>query len=318
MYYPECPGTHPIKSQHRFLAESLSKLNVPFPEHVPEWAYIKEKISTATKDKVLISEEVFWHLFEQRKEEKLTVIEWIRRQLEGHNVKVVCYLRRQDKWIESWYNQIVKTDVNSNSRLDYLDFINTFRDYGLLDYPGALSPWARVFGKDNLIVRPFEKKTFLGGDIIADFLGILNISLDEAAVRPKNRQVSLCNTACELSSIYNKTPRAAEFKQKFLSVVMAFDAESKDRRRFTTQELALRMLAEYDMSNRMLANEYGQNGAKFFDQNLSGYEDGEFPGLSAQELASFMMYLFQDMQGQIRGLRKRVSELEEKATGESA
>jgi hypothetical protein len=67
---------------------------------------------------------------------------------------------------------------------------------------------------------------------------------------------------------------------------------------------------EFEASNRQLANDYAKEGEDFFDLTLAGYENGEYPGLSVQELANFMIYLFQEQQSQIRGLRKRLLDIE--------
>lgn len=310
IYYPECLDSHPIKTQHRFLTDSLAKAPLPIPQELTEWNYIKDKIKAAPQNKILISEEVLWHLFEQRNSEKIKAVEWIKNQFFDYEVKVVCYLRRQDKWVESWYNQIVKTDVNKNSKLSYQEFIDTYRNYGLLNYLEALAPWVAIFGKDNLIVRPFDRQAFVNDDIIADFMSILGVNLDETVVRPEDLQVSLCNSACELTSIYNKTKRASEFKSKFMGIVRDYDSEVDDRRQFTNKCLAESLLSEFKESNILLSNEYGREGEMFFDTNFPGYEYGEYPGLSTQDLASFVMHLFQDMQRQMLVLRKRVSELE--------
>ena len=89
-----------------------------------------------------------------------------------------------------------------------------------------------------------------------------------------------------------------------------YDAEGKDPRKFTNRELAESLLNDFWDSNVSLSKEYGKGGGIFFDRELSGYEYGEYQGLATQELAAFMIHMFQDMQSQIRGLRRRVSELE--------
>lgn len=308
VYYLECPPEHKIQAQHRFLAESLAGIPLPMPERVAEWTYLRGKIEETTHDRILISEEVFWHIFEHRREEKIQVIDWIRKQLAEYDVRIICYLRRQDKWIESWYNQIVKTDVTSHARMTYAEFIDIYRQYGLLDYNAALRPWEEVFGRENMIVRPFERRHFLDGDIISDFLRILSLRLDDQASRPKDKQVSLCNSACELSYIFNNTSRAREFKQKFRSLITEYDATVEDHRRFTPIEVARELLNEFAESNSLLSDKYCDSDLAFFSDTLSGYEAGEYPGLSVRELAAFMMYAFEDMQGQIRALRRKLNE----------
>jgi hypothetical protein len=310
--YPECPPDHPIKSQHRFLVEPLAGLQRPFPDEIPGWTYIKQKIKASSLSSILISEEVFWHLFERRREEKVEILRWIKNQLSGHDVKIVCYLRRQDKWIESWFNQLTKTDVNHYSRMNYHQFIQAYKDQGMLNYVQALQPWITVFGEDNLIVRPFEKSQFLKGDVIQDFLSIIGVRLLDSGeiVRPADQQVSLCNSACEISNIYNSTVRAKEFKQRFMEIVHAYDEQITDHRRFTPHSIATSLLDEYRSSNQEIAARFGGRLPEFFEPELNDYDAGEFTGTSTQELVRFMIQIFQDQQGQIRQLRKRLSDVE--------
>lgn len=312
VFYPQCPPEHPIQSQHRFLVEPLAGLQAPFPASLPEWDFMRRQIEAAPQKNVLISEEVFWHLFERRSEQKPEILEWIKGQLGSHQIKIVCYLRRQDKWIESWFNQLTKTDVNHYSRMNYAEFINAYENQGMLDYNKAMDPWAKVFGEKNLIVRSFEKGSFEQGDIIHDFMSIFKVDKLEGVVRPKDQQVSLANSACEISNIFNGTPRAREFKPKFMEIVREFDEHVDDRRRFTSKEIAEATLRRHSVSNQKLAKRFKVKLPSFFDLSMSDYERGEYPGLSSQELARFMIHLFQEQQSQIRNLRKRILELERK------
>ena len=307
--YPLCPPGHPIQSQHRFLVEPLAGLHAPYPDRLPAWEYVRTQIEQTSHTKVLISEEVFWHLFERRPDEKVSILEWVREKFQPHEVKVICYLRRQDKWIESWFNQLTKTDVNHYSRMSYADFILAYENQGMLDYNVAIDPWARAFGEKNLIVRSFEKSQFINGDIIQDFLSILGIQDLTNTTRPQDQQVSLANSACEISNIFNSTPRARDFKPKFMDIVRAFDDGVKDRRRFTPREIVVALLKTYENSNERLAQRFQAPLPTFFDMGMSDFEVGEYGGISTQELARFMIHIFQDQQMQIRQLRKRLSDL---------
>lgn len=308
--YPECPVDHPIKSQHRFLVEALGRTEQPLPDRIAQWEFLIEQIQKSSHPLTLISEEVFWHLFEQRSDEKKAAIEWIHRKLGAYDVKIICYVRRQDTWIESWYNQLTKTDVNRHSKMNYLEFISAYRNYGLLDYTASLQPWTDVFGNENMAVRPFQRSDFLEGDIISDFMNLLGVRDLNGTTRPKDQQVSLHNTSCEISALHNKTARATDFKRKFMEIVKSYDGEVNDQRKFTPRTVAEGLISEFKASNQRLAELYFSQRSDFFDESLRGYENGEYPGISPTELTEFVIHLFQDQQSQIRGMRKRISELE--------
>ncbi len=292
--YPDCPGRELMKSQHRFLVTALGRCKLPLPPALVEWEYIKHKIRSSNQPVVLLSEEVFWHLFENRAEERPEAIGWIKRQLSEFNVKVVCYLRRQDSWLESWYNQIVKTDVSQYSRMTFGEFMAHYKQNGLLDYHATLQPWVENFGKENMLVKPFERKKFLNGDIIADFLSLLGLKVEADCIIPKNRQISLSNAACELSTIYNRTKYAKKFKVKFLDMIEEFDQIIDDKRKYIKITEAEELLREYFEPNRKLGISFAPAADNFFDDGMDGYQYGEYAGLSVEELAFFVMTLFND------------------------
>lgn len=97
------------------------------------------------------------------------------RQLD---IKIIVYLRRQDLFIQSQWMQKVKERFCGDFK-DYLAYIA--RTGYPLDYYEYLHNLERVFGKDALIVRVFEKGQFLGEEhtIHSDFLNIFGLKLSD-------------------------------------------------------------------------------------------------------------------------------------------
>jgi hypothetical protein len=88
----------------------------------------------------------------------------------GHDTRIVVYLRRQDSWIQSVINQIVKDR--------FLRFSGNFADIPQLEqmnYLAILQRWEKAFGRDNLLVRVYEKGQLINDDIVADFLSLLGL-----------------------------------------------------------------------------------------------------------------------------------------------
>lgn len=82
--------------------------------------------------------------------------------LEGVEVKVCCYVRRQDLFLDSLYNQFVKQSPG------YAGDLNTFiRLSGpVADYAAHLDLWARIFGKEAIFAASYDA---LKGDLFQDF-----------------------------------------------------------------------------------------------------------------------------------------------------
>jgi hypothetical protein len=92
------------------------------------------------------------------------------------DVKIIVYLRRQDKFIESIYSQYVKLHAHSSFYTKTIqDFIEEYSCY--LDYYKILSNWAQVFGRENIIVRVYEKGQLKDCDIVSDFISTIGLPL---------------------------------------------------------------------------------------------------------------------------------------------
>lgn len=121
---------------------------------------------------VIISDEALWNDFRgfSTGEKIVAYKQYYPR------VKVVVYLRRQDFFVESTWNQIVKGGNTS----DGIEVFSKSSPYAIqsTDYLNKLKEIADVIGKENIIVRIFEKEQFFESngkkDVISDFVYTLN------------------------------------------------------------------------------------------------------------------------------------------------
>lgn len=86
------------------------------------------------------------------------------------NTTVVCYLRRHDRYVEALYKQKVK---NGKAPPDPRRFLE--KEYARLSYSDVLNAYAAVFSKDRVIARPFDRSQFPGGDVVQDFVRLLDV-----------------------------------------------------------------------------------------------------------------------------------------------
>ncbi len=103
------------------------------------------------------------------------------------NIKVIIYLRRQDIFLESLYAQWAKTGMLTKEKMLKDDLKKS------LFFKKHLDDYTELFGKQNVIVRIFEKDALLNGDVVSDFLqtvGLKNITLPDIPQREKNYSLS--------------------------------------------------------------------------------------------------------------------------------
>lgn len=88
---------------------------------------------------------------------------------DAYDVKVVMYLRRQDELLtSSWQQWASKLETDFHAWL-----ITALKQYGQWDR--VLAEWAAHAGKDGMIVRVFDRASFLHGDLLQDFVDAVGL-----------------------------------------------------------------------------------------------------------------------------------------------
>ena len=157
------------------------------------------------------------------------VIERIRSL--GFEVGIICFLRRQDMWIESDYKQHVKGAVDWR---DGIDALLQFRiEKQVLNYNWMLINWARSVGRENVLAVPlipgqhqdYPVRTFLEAIGASDLLpegmqaGVRrNISPPTGLIEPArylkkamlDQGMSMIMTTREVEKFFERVPLEIE------------------------------------------------------------------------------------------------------------
>ena len=129
-------------------------------------AYIKAKLE---KNNIIISSENLWTF-------SYSFLERLKNEF-ADRVEAIVYLRRQDSYVESMWNEVVKIGVVSDILEDYFFFmLSEENDNHGLRYRTRLKRIARIIGKEHIHVRLFEGSVIEGkGRISYDFLRTIGI-----------------------------------------------------------------------------------------------------------------------------------------------
>ena len=128
------------------------------------WQMILKHLQSSN---VILSDEVIWDY-----DPSTTTAEIIRSVKNRYdNIKIVCYLRRQDLYIESYWNQCIKKKMETRD-IDQMILEDT-----TIRYKEKLDEIAEIVGRENIIVRVYEREQFEGSreDITSDFCKVLGI-----------------------------------------------------------------------------------------------------------------------------------------------
>lgn len=124
---------------------------------------LREAIRTAAVPAAVVSSECFMEWIDPCRV-AAQVAGW------GMDVRIVVYLRRQDEWIQSVFNQLVK-----DRHIRYAGEFGDLPQFSMLDYRETLDRWAAAFGRENIVARIYSTDRLVGGDIVGDFMDVLGV-----------------------------------------------------------------------------------------------------------------------------------------------
>lgn len=186
----------------------------------------------------------------------------------GFTVKIVVYLRRQDEFLQSLWNQHVKASKTTTSAQTWDDFVNAIPKSLQLDYYKKLESLTKVFGQENIIVRRFETGAFVDNSIYADFLNAIGLALtQEYHISKEKRNTSLSGNTPEIMRVLNSVSDFSEDDLKFMRQLCCTISENETGQfsMFSPKECK-KFLRQYRKSNRNVAEKYlGEPGTDLFD-----------------------------------------------------
>ena len=214
---------------------------------------------TKTYPNVILSDENIWNGYIKRKNFWQILKEALDER--GIALKVIVYLRRQDMVVESYYAQRVKVKI----QMSFQDYLNSEDiDYFKLDYYSQLKEISQTVGKENIIVRAYEKKQYEGNGntLISDFLNVLGLDLDERYASPDIVvNTSLHGKYLEIKRVLNEMDcfkTRNNFAVRYLKMVQEEDEKSNgvSASKFFTYEKRMNFLEKYKEGNAAVARDF--------------------------------------------------------------
>ncbi len=175
LYYPETGIGNAFAYGHHELAKLPGEENdASAAEKL--WDKAIEEMTAQECDAILLSSEHFWSWTASGD------LAWLHDRLSDFDVTVVVYLREQAEYILGSYctNVIFFGETRS---------LSTFSETVDKDYLQRLEGFKNLFGRENLIVRPYETGQLHQSDIVDDFFHSLDFGtiLHEGLLRPQHR-----------------------------------------------------------------------------------------------------------------------------------
>lgn len=192
----------------------------------------------------------------------------------GFQIRVIVYLRRQDQYMESRWNQSVKRKTAMPAAVlpfeDYLARCQVKEQRTLL-YGTRLDQIADIIGRENVIVRRFDRADWTDGLITHDFLTQLGLTKTEGFTElqePANLRMEKNET--ELKRLLNRNGRLSQEDLTYLGNILR--DMSKNTEEAPTAMLApeetRQLIEQYRAENEHVAEVYIGDGKPLFSDEV--------------------------------------------------
>lgn len=260
-------------------------------------------------DNVILSDEGLWNCGFRNKE---SVWFKLKKEMEAHafRTKVIVYLRRQDDFLYSWWNQRIKEGLYRECTLSWEEMTEKLPIVHL-DYFEMLNQISEFVGKENLIVRRFGKEYFVGNAIYKDFIHAIGLQYTDAyQVKTEVYNMGLTKNNAELKRILNKLPDSdAQSKLMFQNILVHNSNCKKDNRKYSmySQSEARELYEKYREGNRLIAEEYmGRNGDLFsFEYDA----EQKWSPQNAEMLEDIILFMGTSLMQMEREIRRQEQEI---------
>lgn len=269
------------------------------------WEQLDENIAERTET-IILSSERFQDLLVQSNYAK--ILKYVQNMVAPRRLRIIGYVRRQDDFAESHFKELVKNSFNKTSLDDYVKDLPAFYDYNAF-----FGRCAEVVGAENVIVRVFDERCFVGGSLIEDFAYACGFAIPEDAVSGESiTNISLNSAYARVMSEHKVRPLWRE--QVFRSELFAFFKEwSKRQGRVAPllgHEQRRWIMDRFEESNsRLLGSYIDEASAKFFtDEYLC--EDEAFDIDELMFSSRDLIRILSSASGVARRLSERLKQLE--------
>lgn len=223
---------------------------------------------------------------------------YMRRRLKSllesicDEIEIVCYLRRQDLFIESQYNQFCK-DIWYGEKDKKLPTFEEFIQYKPieLNYFQVLEEWKEVFSDSKILVKPYEKEAFKDGLINDFYINVLEIDKNQvdmcSDIRKSESNMRIDRDVLE----YKKELEITDARLNQLLKEYSIELDKINDYGYFSNVGREKFLKQYESENRNVAINYLNNaeGQLFQNMNLNYLQ---YEGLTKDKILAITKWLF--------------------------
>jgi capsular polysaccharide export protein len=284
---------HPMAWRMHSTSFAEKDRSVYFAEYVDE---IKRAAADSSANRIVLSSEYFWGFYPD------AFFAPLQELVRSFDVRLLCYVRRQDEWLESTYAQRVKSGDILPFREWLLRHLDVDRP-GFCSYDRILRQWELLVPPKRIFVRVYEAQAGVT-DSVADVLDYLGItSRDSLAIPASKSNPSPLPDETEMIRLVNVSGLSEE-KKRVLRKILLTSSQKKSPHvpfRYLSADETIQLMTRYEKGNALVARRYlGKKEGSLFAQPCP--LPGEWPawqGPSVQECAVRLLDLSSQLVGSL-------------------
>ena len=243
------------KKEDNFLKDSIKNLK-------------EELKQNSTTDFLFSSEDVLW--WHKDVDKVALALKDFFTEVGFDDIRIILYIRSQEDLLLSLCSQETKNaDPTYNAKESKPENSSRFQMY---EYKALAKAFMNTFGKENLILRLFDKNEFYKGDLIKDFLHIFNLDLDESFTLPPNQNEGLDLLGFELLDAINKHFDTYSWSPNGRSAYIPFDIQGSF---FNSKDPALKFMPKKEIYKAYI--EYFEESNEWVRKEFFPHKDRLFP-----------------------------------------
>lgn len=266
----------------------------------------RKDIKQSAYDNILLSEEMLWWAV-CRQERMLDFLNDLQDDFE---IKIIVYLRRQDYYIMSIYQEALKAGRCQGMKCpEWIKSPDNLQVSSYTHYAEHLKWLADIVGKENIITRIYEKEQLESKSIFNDFMSTAGLELsDEFVIPEKNINEGLSQFATEMARNFSRNNIEKDNFVRFIlnySTADFFNHLGKQHD-FLSPVDRRKLLSEFEDGNKYIAREFlgREDGCLFYEplpdlkQSWAPYE------LSLDDTVSYLLKVINKQGQEIEYLQK--------------
>lgn len=188
---------------------------------------------------------------------------------EHFDVHVIYALRRQDRWLESWYLQNIKWQWDPIlSHLTFEEFLNQIGLFHWIDYDRYVTMLEQTFGADHVKIFAFDRPQMPDGPI-AKFAEVAGFDISRMQLTPAQNQ-SLMPMVSEFARCLPLDQAPDKFRNKLTDALFAVEAaltagQPGGSDLLMDHATRTRIMADYAEGNARLARRHLGQDALFLE-----------------------------------------------------